>query len=96
VVEGIFDAWRLGPGAVATFGTTVTAAQINVLVGLQKQAVLLFDNEQEAQQKAKELQAALQLLGCRAERIELPEAVKDPGELSPEAVQKLRASVWGI
>lgn len=94
VVEGIMDAWRLGPGSVATFGTTVTAAQINVLVGLQKSIVVLFDNEPEAQQKAKELQAALQLLGCRVERIELPEGVKDPGELSPRAVQKLRASVW--
>ena len=95
VVEGIFDAWRLGPGAVATFGTTVTAAQIAVLASLQKLVYVLFDNEREAQQKAGELVAALLLLGCRADSLELPEAVNDPGELSPHAVEKLRASVWG-
>lgn len=95
VVEGIMDAWRLGPGAVATFGTTVTAAQINVLAGLRKSIVVLFDNEPEAQQKATELIAALELLGCYAVRMELNDGVKDPGELSPEAVKTARAWLWG-
>ena len=30
VVEGITDVWRMGDGFVASFGTTLTSAQINL------------------------------------------------------------------
>jgi DNA primase len=40
IVEGILDAWRIGDGAVATFGKQYTHEQIRLLKGLKKVFVL--------------------------------------------------------
>lgn len=95
VVEGITDVWRIGQGCVATFGTTVTPAQVRLLAGLRKPVYILFDAEPEAQQKALQLQNQLLLLGAEAYILELPAGVADPGELSTEQVEKIRTLVWG-
>lgn len=95
VVEGIFDAWRIGPGAVATFGTSVTLAQVRELSRLKQKVYVLFDNEPEATAKALELVAMLMLLGKPAEILYLPPGVEDPDGLTPHAVEKLRANVFG-
>ena len=47
VVEGVFDQWRMGPGSVATFGTSLTREQVN-LISMWKEVVFLFDPEPEA------------------------------------------------
>ncbi len=55
VVEGITDVWRLGQGAVATFGTGFTKQQAKILATNFYNIYILFDNEPEAQEKAKQL-----------------------------------------
>jgi len=78
VVEGITDVWRLGYGAVATFGTSFTLKQVKLLKEF-KRVQVLFDSGKEAQIKAKKL---VSLLSPFTE-VNLFEMEKgDPGSLS--------------
>ncbi len=80
VVEGILDQWKLGVGAVATYGTQWTAAQVELLKSLKPSKVfILFDNEPEAQRSA--LRLARTIWFSDVEVLTL-EGRKDPGELS--------------
>jgi hypothetical protein len=58
VVEGPLDAWAVGPGAVATCGTSVTDHQITLL-GTIPRRVILFDNGKAAQRRAQKLAVEL-------------------------------------
>ena len=78
IVEGITDVWRLGPGAVATFGTEYTTEQVNLLAKRVKKAVVLFDAG--ASVAADKLEADLSALGVEVENWYLPKG--DPGQLS--------------
>lgn len=61
--EGIFDVWRLGVLAFATFGIEYTLAQLKVIKNNFAFVVILFDADPQAVQKAKQLKFALQELG---------------------------------
>lgn len=80
VVEGLFDQWRMGDGFVATFGTSMTEAQVRFLSRF-KRILFLFDPEKEAQKKALKIGNKLSSLGCEVEIIDL-EIDGDPAELS--------------
>jgi len=54
VVEGPMDAWKLGPGAVATCGIQWTPAQASLLTQFKK-AVILYDPEPQAYKQAVKL-----------------------------------------
>lgn len=43
IVEGVTDVWRLGPGAVATFGIKYKAEQVSMLVRKFKTCHILYD-----------------------------------------------------
>lgn len=94
VVEGVFDAWRFGWGAVATFGTSYRPQQVLELVQLRKPVFVLYDNEPEARVRGNNLVQALLLLGVPAQQLFLPEGVKDPAELTAEQVREIRAIAW--
>jgi DNA primase len=79
VVEGPVDVWKLGPGAVHTFGTTWTAAQMTVLCRF-KQVVVMFDCENKAQIQAEQLAESLAGLGVVSFTASLS-GVKDAGEM---------------
>ena len=85
VVEGIFDAYRLGDNAVCTFGTSWTKKQATLLTSRFKRIIIMYDDEPEAQLKAKKLGIELDMMGCDVElesdflRIM---GVNDPDELS--------------
>lgn len=51
VCEGAMDAIRIGPGAVATMGLTVSSSQVRRLCRYQR-VVTCFDNEPNAQRRA--------------------------------------------
>ena len=55
VVEGITDVWRLGPGAVATFGILFTKQQARLIAMNFDKIFIMFDSEPQAQEKAEEL-----------------------------------------
>jgi len=85
-VEGIFDVWRLGKNAVSTFGIEFTRQQIRILVQNFKTVYIIFDEEKQAQEKAKKLQAELQFRGIDTERIFI---CGDPADMRQEEADKL-------
>ena len=88
VVEGITDVWRLGPGAVATFGTGFTKRQANTLIQRFKRVYLLFDPEPKAQQVAEELSWVLGNVGIESYIIDLESSV-DPGDMKQDDADNL-------
>ena len=60
IVEGPIDAWRIGPGAVATFGLNVSPEQI-ARMSVYSLRVICFDNTIDAQQRAQKLAKTLSL-----------------------------------
>jgi len=59
VVEGPADVWRMGPGAVATYGVSVTQAQRRLLRRHRAGLVIAFDPDVHARQRARRLADAL-------------------------------------
>lgn len=88
VVEGIMDVWRMGPGFVASFGTSLTDYQIRVLAAYDH-VMFLFDPEPDAQRKAQTYAERLASLGRQAEVLQM-EAGKDPGDLDEAEAGYLR------
>ncbi len=88
IVEGIFDAWRIGDGAVATFGTKYTREQLRLLKGI-KQAFILYDND--AILVAYKLAYDLSTIVPKIEVLELSEG--DPDDLSEQDVRCLRKDI---
>lgn len=87
VVEGVMDAWKLGPGAVCTFGSSVTSEQVYELSRYRK-VYLAFDNEPAAKEHALEVAKQLSSLGTEAFLVDTDfgenedGSVKDVGDLS--------------
>jgi hypothetical protein len=81
VVEGATDVWRLGRGAVATFGIQFSAAQVRLLAKFRVRYIL-FDAEEEAQNQAQRLANALSGFGGVTEIVTLDDG-EDPADLSP-------------
>lgn len=90
VVEGIADAWRLGKGAVATFGIEFTNSQL-LLLSKYKEIFILFDGEEQAQIQAKELAVKLTSLGRYVELLELDSG--DPGEMDQREADYLMKEI---
>lgn len=88
--EGPFDAMRIGPGAVATCGTSYSSAQFNRLAKYQVRAVC-FDNEPEAQRRARKL--ADDLSGFPGETLNIVLDSKDPGSASEKEIRLLRKTL---
>lgn len=94
VVEGVTDVWRLGPGAVAVYGTTYTSVQIKLLLAY-KIIFVLFDKEEKAQQQASKLVATMKAYGRESENIgHLIDF--DPGDLEDKEAKKLMRNLRGI
>jgi DNA primase len=90
VVEGVFDCWRLGPKNVAaTMGTSASQEQINLLAKRYKKVIFLFDNEKQAQDRAKKYGGQLSALGVEVE-IFNPEFEHDPGDYTLEEESAVR------
>ncbi|MFX0132981.1 MAG: toprim domain-containing protein [Candidatus Hodarchaeota archaeon] len=88
IVEGVFDCWRFGDNTVATFGTSFTHNQIKELTRFHK-VFWLFDNESDAQKKAKEGAERLASFGINIELISLS-LNKDPAELTDKEANYIK------
>lgn len=87
ICEGPLDAWKVGPGAGALFGTTFSAAQVKKLIKIPRRFVC-FDSSPEAQRKAKDL--ANQLAGFPGITENILIDAKDPGEASSKEIKLIR------
>lgn len=85
VVEGPADAWAVGPGAGALFGTAFSTAQVRLLSKIPRR-VICFDRT--AQEDAEEL--ARQLSCFPGTTINVQIEAKDPGEASERELSALR------
>jgi len=81
VVEGVFDVIRLGDNSIASFGTSITQKQINVLTKF-KRIFFLYDPEPKAQESATRALTILSSYGKMCERI-MVDGV-DPGDMSDD------------
>ncbi len=88
VVEGPLDAMRVGPGAVATMGTSYTKAQVRRLGKFPLRGVC-FDAEPAAQRRARRLCEELSAFPGVTSLMELRTG-KDPGSCGEPELQELR------
>ena len=91
IVEGVTDVWRLGKRSCAVFGIEYKINQIKIMIKNFKRIIILFDNDIQAQRKAKELQAQLRLFGKDTwiEKIE-----DDPGSMNDLEAQYLINQIY--
>lgn len=82
IVEGPIDVWRLGPSAVATFGTSVKMEQVLQLARHGERFFIVFDNDPQAQDQARALAVKLRTLGKETHIETIVEG--DPGDMKQE------------
>lgn len=92
VHEGPLDALRVGPGAVATFGTAYSKAQL-YRIGRYPKRYICFDTEPGAQARAEKLADDLSVLPGKTWNVQLD--AKDAGASSPREVARLRRLIDG-
>jgi hypothetical protein len=92
LVEGITDAWRFGPGAVACFGIETKKSQILLLMERFTEVYIMFDDDPQATDRAEEIAADLSMAGLYTE-ICLIEG--DPGDLSQDVADQYKNDLLG-
>ena len=94
ICEGPTDVWRLGTGAVATFGTKFTNRQINMMrkKGVER-ATILFDPDRSGRENAERMAVAFDMLGIDCQIYKLRD--RDPGDLTDDEAQDLRREILG-
>jgi len=87
VVEGPTDVWRIGPGAVATFGTSYSSAQV-LRLSHYPVRYIWFDNEPIAQRQAARLASSLSVFAGETHivRSDAP----DPGVADENEINQIR------
>lgn len=100
VVEGVMDAWKLGAGAVCTFGSSVTQEQV-LEMSHWRRVFLAFDNEPAAVQHARDVAKQLSSLGTEAFLVNTDFGldsegnVRDVGDLSVSEAKEFMKDVLG-
>lgn len=85
--EGPFDVFNIGPGATATCGVSYTRQQVSQMARFPIR-IICFDNEPEAQNRARKLCEELSTLPGETTNVNLD--ADDPGSASKEEVRKFR------
>jgi len=91
-VEGPADAWRMGIGAVATFGIKYSEPQVNLLSKF-KQVFILFDPEDQAQLQADKLHYQLTARGIECQILQDNKG-RDPGEFGQQEADEIMQSLF--
>lgn len=93
VVEGVLDTWKLGDGAISTFGTKFTDRQIVLLKKKEiKTLFIMFDNDKAGEVGGKSLAKIMAPLVKKIEIITF-ETINDPGELSADEASILKYQI---
>lgn len=88
VCEGPTDVWRIGPGAVATFGMGYSQRQLIDIAGYPVR-IICFDNERDAQRRAERLAVDLAIVPGKTSLVRI-ESGDDIASADPEEVLELR------
>lgn len=92
LTEGPFDVMRLGDDFICSFGTSLTQSQIKEIRLRYDKVFIMFDNEIEAQQKARNYGQMLSSVGVDVEIVDAYSDFNknDGGELNDEEVKLIR------
>ena len=92
LTEGPFDVMRLGDDFICSFGTSLTQSQIKEIKLRYDKVFIMFDNEIEAQQKARNYGQMLSSIGVDVEIVDAYSDFNknDGGELNDEEVKIIR------
>jgi DNA primase len=101
IVEGIFDMLNLQDkdmiNVITTFG--VNNVREDTFNDLKLQGItgvdILFDNDDAGKSGALAAQAIIEKAGLATRIVEIPDGMKDPGELNVHQVHKLRNYLYG-
>lgn len=96
VCEGITDIWRMGIGSICTFGIDFTKQQARLIAANFNRVFILFDSEDQAQEKADELGFLISSAFTNpVEVINLPFLVSDidPGEMKQDDADALMKEI---
>lgn len=85
VVEGITDVWKLGPGAVATFGIEYKRQQVTLLCERFDKFVIMFDDDPQAIRQSNKLANDLSFHGKKV--FSVAGISGDPGEFTKDQVK---------
>ena len=94
LVEGVFDAMKMGDNTVASFGTFLSNSQLNILSDMYRRVVFLYDGEKTAQSIAVKKARTLSSMGLHVENIVLDTG--DAGDLSEDDALHLKADLGVI
>ena len=87
IVEGITDVWRLGPGAVATFGIDFTKAQVLLMKRFKRRFVFFDTADSQARAQARLLAREISAWKGEVEIVEADYA--DPGSMPQKKADRL-------
>ena len=88
LVEGVFDQWRCGKGAVASFGKKLSAEQRRLLVRARPSRVF-FCWDEDAFWQVEDVARELASLGVSVRKVEMVEKKQDPDLLGREKMLAL-------
>lgn len=92
LTEGAFDVMRLGDGFFCSFGTELTESQIAIIKDRFEKIFIMFDNEKEAQIKARKFGMLIASMGVDVEVVDAYGDFNknDGGELNEKEVEIIR------
>ena len=96
VVEGITDAWRLGPGAVGTYGVEWSPAQAILLARHWNEIFLFYDPDDAGEKGALGLFYFLRGFGKNIHNMRIKTGGADPGALNPEDARYIMENEFKI
>lgn len=92
LTEGAFDVMRLGDDFFCSFGTELTQSQISMIKERFRKVFVMFDNEIEAQEKARKFGLQIASMGVEVEIVDAYSDFNknDGAELSCDEVKMIR------
>jgi len=81
VVEGVTDVWRFGRNAAATFGIKFKTQQVLQLLKHSQRFFIVFDDDLQAQEQARELAVKLR---TRGKEVHIITIKGDPGDMNQD------------
>lgn len=94
VVEGITDVWRMGPGAVCTFGIKWTTPQLSLLWERFERVYIMYDDDPQAIVQAERMANELALFPKMS--VELCFIKGDPGDLNQSVADEYMGNLLGV